>query len=229
MFLCVLAAINNAHQSVVKPPQFIEVTTIAVTPELQTQRSAEPTQAQAQPLPLSSPKPISAPIPAKPKKSKKTKAKAKSRIPKETSPTLSNMPEPDSNLIASPNQGNTGNSMTATGGDQNSIGGASDEVGTGSGVASSYHNLVVLSRVTPRYPPRAQARGIQGWVQVEITVTPAGTVSNARIVDASPKQIFDQASLEAIRRWRFKPAFKDGQPVGQKATLKLVFRLKPQR
>ena len=100
--------------------------------------------------------------------------------------------------------------------------------GGGSGGVSESQGLVVLSRALPRYPPRAEARGIEGWVRLEITATTTGTVSDARVVDASPKEIFDQAALEAIRRWRFKPAFKDGRAVAQRATLKLIFRLKKQ-
>jgi protein TonB len=114
-----------------------------------------------------------------------------------------------------------------TGGGQKSTGQA--EGGGGGGGVSGSQGLVVLSRVLPRYPPRAEARGIEGWVGLEITVTPAGTVNDARVVDASPKEIFDQAALEAIRRWRFKPAFKEGRAVAQRATLKMMFRLKKQR
>jgi len=227
MLLCMLAAVNNVHQSEVKPLQFVEVATIAGTPEHQGQLSAPPTQSQAQPL--SSPKPVPAPIPTKPLKPQKPKVKIKPRVPLETSTALSNMPEPDSNPIAPPNQGNAENSPIPTGSDKNSTGGGAGGEGTGRGGASNPQNLVVLYRVTPSYPPGAKARGIQGWVQVEFTVTPAGTVSNARIVDANPKQIFDQAALDAIQRWRFKPALKDGQPVEQKATLKLVFRLEAER
>ncbi|MCL7421555.1 MAG: energy transducer TonB [Methylobacter sp.] len=86
-----------------------------------------------------------------------------------------------------------------------------------------------MSRVEPRYPFRAAARGIEGWVEIDITVSPAGTVSDARVVDASPEGIFDRAALEAIRQWRFKPAFRDGRAVEQQATQIVRFRLKKRR
>ncbi|NOU15580.1 MAG: TonB family protein [Methylococcaceae bacterium] len=235
MFLCLLAAINNAHQAEVKLPQFVEVATIAFKPELKEQLSTISTQSQAQPLPLLKPQPVSPPVTTKPKKTEKPKPKAKPRVLEEASNTLSNKPAPDSHLTELLDQGNTNKASTVTSDRQKSTDGSgegkngSNGGGVSSGGTSNSYDLIVLSRVLPDYPPRARARGIQGWVQLNIIVTSAGTVSDARVVDASPKQIFDQAALEAIHSWRFKPAFKDGQPVGQEATLKLVFRLQPQR
>ena len=60
-------------------------------------------------------------------------------------------------------------------------------------------------RIPPVYPQRAAKRGIEGWVEVEFTITALGTVKNARVVTASPKGIFDNAALRAISRWKFKP------------------------
>lgn len=136
-----------------------------------------------------------------------------------TAPTDRNMEK-----THAPTGGNQEATGKAGGSDGGGVNGNAGE-GEGSGVSDS-QGLVVLSRVLPRYPPRAETRGIEGWVRLEITATTAGTVSDARVVDASPKEIFDQAALEAIRRWRFKPAFKDGRAVAQRATLKLMFRLK---
>jgi protein TonB len=62
-----------------------------------------------------------------------------------------------------------------------------------------------------------------------VTVSPAGTVSNARVVDASPKGVFDRAALEAIRQWRFKPAFREGRAVEQQAEQTIRFRLEKPR
>ena len=60
-------------------------------------------------------------------------------------------------------------------------------------------------RIPPIYPHRAAKRGIEGWVEVEFTITALGTVKNPRVVAASPEGIFDNAALRAISRWKFKP------------------------
>ena len=63
----------------------------------------------------------------------------------------------------------------------------------------------------PRYPDAARARGLRGWVEVEFTVTPAGTVENARVVSAEPRNVFDAAALEAVTRRRY-PADDGREP-----------------
>lgn len=62
-----------------------------------------------------------------------------------------------------------------------------------------------------RYPPEAVAAGIQGNVQAEIVINEAGMVSDARVVRSVP--MLDEAALEAVRNWRFEPAFVDGRAV----------------
>lgn len=90
---------------------------------------------------------------------------------------------------------------------------------------SSKSKLEVLSRVLPDYPPRARMQRIQGWVQLEVTVSESGTVIAAKVVAAEPRQIFDASALEAIRQWRFKPAYREGRPVQRQALQKIVFSL----
>jgi len=164
--------------------------------------------------------------PAAAKKSGKSKAASpgvpapRIDIPEQgTDAPFAPVPGADSRLTAPPSQWNR--EKKPEDGRQDS-GGADGEGGSGG-------NLVVLHCVPPRYPSRAEARGIEGWVRLEITVSPAGTVSAARVVDANPKGVFDRAALEAVRQWRFKPAFKEGRAVEQQADQTVRFRLKKLR
>jgi len=79
--------------------------------------------------------------------------------------------------------------------------------------AGSDRDVIPLVRINPDYPQRALSRGIQGWVQVQFTITAAGTVKDAKVVDAEPKNIFDDAALKAIARWRYNPKVQDGVAV----------------
>jgi protein TonB len=99
---------------------------------------------------------------------------------------------------------------------------------TGSGEApikSADSGVVPLVRVKPTYPMRAASRHIEGWVKIEFTVSPSGTVANARVVDASPPGIFDEAALDAIKEWKFKPKIENGAAVTQRAVQTLKFTL----
>ena len=63
----------------------------------------------------------------------------------------------------------------------------------------------------PEYPPAVLARGLRGSVEVEFTVTPAGTVEGARVVSAEPRNVFDSAALAAVARRRY-PAEAERAP-----------------
>jgi protein TonB len=75
------------------------------------------------------------------------------------------------------------------------------------------------------YPQEAIDRCIEGWVQLEFTVLSDGTVSNVRVINASPSGIFDDAAKNAIRRWRFEPKVENGQAVEEVRRHRIMFKL----
>ena len=70
-----------------------------------------------------------------------------------------------------------------------------------------------LVRVPPEYPARLIGRGVEGWVKLQFTITAAGSVQDAFVVDASPQTVFDDAALKAIARWRYNPRVENGAAV----------------
>ena len=72
-----------------------------------------------------------------------------------------------------------------------------------------YLPLVV---VQPAYPNRAQGRGIEGYVVVELTVAADGSVpaGSIRIVTAEPKGYFERAAKKAATKFKYKPKIVDG-------------------
>ena len=79
--------------------------------------------------------------------------------------------------------------------------------------AGSDRDVLPLVRISPDYPPRAVARGIEGWVIVQFTISETGTVKDAVVVEAEPSDIFDEAALKAIARWRYNPRVEGGVAV----------------
>jgi len=79
--------------------------------------------------------------------------------------------------------------------------------------AGSDRDVVPLVRIAPDYPQRALQRGLEGWVRVQFTITVTGTVKDPVVVEAEPKNIFDDAALKSIARWRYNPKVEDGAPV----------------
>ncbi|MCX7098696.1 MAG: energy transducer TonB [Methylococcales bacterium] len=85
--------------------------------------------------------------------------------------------------------------------------------------------VVALVRVPPKYPARALSRRIEGWVKVEFTIRPDGSVDNAVVVGSEPEAIFNEAALAAIAKWKFKEKTVNGVAVAQKAVQKIGFKL----
>jgi periplasmic protein TonB len=86
-------------------------------------------------------------------------------------------------------------------------------------------NVIPLVRIPPRYPMRAARRRIEGWVKVEFTITESGAVKDAVVVESQPSDMFDDAALQAIAKWKFKAKIIDGEPFEQRAVQVLQFKL----
>ncbi len=86
-------------------------------------------------------------------------------------------------------------------------------------------DFMVLSRIPPRYPYRAERRKIEGWVKISFIITEQGSVQDAVVIDAQPKGVFDMAALQAILKWRFKPRIANGKPVATRADQIINFKL----
>ena len=80
-------------------------------------------------------------------------------------------------------------------------------------------------RVAPDYPDSAMRKGIQGYVDVQFTITAQGNVTNVAVVSSDPGEVFNRAATDAVRRWRYDPRVVDGQPVDSQSQVRLQFKL----
>lgn len=85
--------------------------------------------------------------------------------------------------------------------------------------------FVSLSRQPPQYPYKAARRGIEGWVRVVFEVTETGSVDNVEVIESDPPGVFDNAAVQAVYRWRFKPRVVNGKAISGKASQVVEFRL----
>ena len=86
-------------------------------------------------------------------------------------------------------------------------------------------DVIPVVVIRPMYPREAAISGIEGWVKVEFTITPVGTVTDPRVIDADPKRIFNREAVRAILKWKFKPRVVDGVAVERRATQIIDFSL----
>jgi len=88
--------------------------------------------------------------------------------------------------------------------------------------AESFEKLVVTD---PVYPLEALRSRTQGWVQLEFTITPSGTVRDIAVVEGEPRGVFDRSATDALAKWRFKPRYVNGQPTAQRSMVVMRFDL----
>jgi protein TonB len=96
-------------------------------------------------------------------------------------------------------------------------------VAWGDGEPVVLRDLEALSLADPVYPARAWQQRIEGWVEVEYTVTAQGSTSHIEVVAAEPRGVFEAAATAAVARWSFRPRMVNGQPVAQRTAVTLRF------
>lgn len=95
---------------------------------------------------------------------------------------------------------------------------------TGPG-GTPYAKLKPVEVVQPLYPPRCRRLGIEGTVRVRVLVGERGRPLEVLVGKSSGDASLDEAALDAVRRWRFEPARRDGTPIRAWASVPIEFRL----
>jgi protein TonB len=81
---------------------------------------------------------------------------------------------------------------------------------------------VPVRMVPPEYPSELRRDGVSGVVMVSCTIDVKGDVQDVAI-EKSSDESFNRHALAALKKWKFKPAKVDGEPVAKKVTIPLKF------
>jgi len=87
------------------------------------------------------------------------------------------------------------------------------------------HPAELVKSAAPEYPREAYIKHTEGWVEVEFTVTPDGSVTGASVAGANPPRVFNDAAMRAVQRWTFKPKIENGRPVEERMKRRIEFKL----
>jgi TonB family protein len=82
-----------------------------------------------------------------------------------------------------------------------------------------------IDRVVPRYPAEARYNGVSGSVVIRGIVRRDGSIDEVEIIKDLPHGL-GEAARDAVRRWRFRPATYQGEPIDVYYTVTVNFRLR---
>lgn len=83
--------------------------------------------------------------------------------------------------------------------------------------------LRAVRRPAADYPQQALQNLVSGWVEMEFTVATDGSVRDVSVIESEPGRTFDAAAVAAMRRYRYEPVMHQGEPVEQRARLRMRF------
>jgi TonB family protein len=82
----------------------------------------------------------------------------------------------------------------------------------------------VLDKVNPEYSEVARKAKYSGTVVLQVTVDATGGAKDIR-VRRSLGLGLDEKAAEAVKKWKFRPGYRSGQPVAVQASIEVNFRL----
>ncbi len=83
---------------------------------------------------------------------------------------------------------------------------------------------VPVRMVPPKYPLEMRKEGTGGVVTVSCVIDEKGNVTEPSVEKAT-NDAFKAPALEALKKWKFKPAKKGGTPVALKVSIPIQFSM----
>jgi len=82
---------------------------------------------------------------------------------------------------------------------------------------------LLVRKVQPNYPPLARQARIQGSVLLQAEISKDGSIANLRLISGHP--MLAPAAIEAVKQWKYKPYFLNGEPVEVETQITVNFTL----
>lgn len=82
---------------------------------------------------------------------------------------------------------------------------------------------LLIKKVQPVYPPNAKTMRLEGPVEMEAVIDREGKITNLKVLKGQP--VLARAAVDAVRQWRYKPYYLDGEPVEIQTQITVVFKM----
>jgi TonB family protein len=82
---------------------------------------------------------------------------------------------------------------------------------------------LVIKKVQPSYPPSALRMHVEGAVELSATIGKSGNIVAVKIIKGEP--LLAKAAVDAVKQWKYKPYFLNGEPVEIQTQITVNFKL----
>ena len=82
---------------------------------------------------------------------------------------------------------------------------------------------MLLQKTQPVYPPIAKAARVQGTVVLQAKISKTGSIEDLHVI--SGPAMLQQAALDAVKSWRYRPYLLNNDPVEVETTVNVIFTL----
>jgi len=82
----------------------------------------------------------------------------------------------------------------------------------------------LVFRSAPSYPAMAKQAGIEGQVTIDAVIDTTGKLTSMKVVSGA--LLLQQAALDSLRDWKYKPGYLDDKPVRVGTSITVKFRLR---
>ena len=81
----------------------------------------------------------------------------------------------------------------------------------------------VIFKTIPQYPAIAKVTHTEGTVVLQAIISKTGTIEGLHVISGSP--MLQQAAIDAVKTWRYRPYLLNDQPVEVETTVNVIFKL----
>jgi periplasmic protein TonB len=82
---------------------------------------------------------------------------------------------------------------------------------------------LIVKKVQPVYPAQARQMRLEGKVELQANISPSGSISGVKQMSGDP--VLGRAAIDAVRQWKYKPYYLNGEPVEVETQVTVNFKL----
>ena len=82
---------------------------------------------------------------------------------------------------------------------------------------------LIVKRVQPVYPAQARQMRLEGKVELQANISKSGSITGVKQLSGDP--VLGRAAMDAVRQWKYKPYFLNGEPVEIETQITVNFKL----